>query len=1223
MHLGTKRFKKKLKKLPDLDEDELQDRWDVLHRRNAALTMQHIRRFGGMLTKFGQSLSAKKGQLPDAWTEALEPLQNEMPVARFRAVQRTVRRSLGCSLEQVFSDFQELPIASASIAQAHIAHLRKTGQKVCVKVQHPGISELMWTDLTTIENLAWLMKKMHDDSPDITDIFKELKRASRDEVDFRLEATNARAATKALQASGLNVTSVEPLPEYCAAKLLTMHFVEGWKLTEVERLPPGTDRETMGSQLMEAFALLIFQEGLIHGDLHPGNVFVEQVRDGPQGLRPVVLDWGISRRVTPAEQKAMAKWVVACLSLDRFLYAEALRELGFELASDLEYDQLEAFMKGGMFQMRDTIPASAVRQFADQRRSLDETTRNNKKAEKERTEGKGKDQPAFKKIPGVVIFFFRGLAQLHDVCGLLEVTVPVSRIMLKYATPLIGSGGAPVRELAPPEPAPEGLSALEVEVRAKLEELEKDGVLLGAQVAVLRGEGTGREEWLCNVAYGRPDLHTKPISKTTLMPLLDISLSVLLGCLEVALTKPTVTGKSISLDSRIEQLWPDFSRAGKAGITIRQVLEHRGGLQRPFSSKLKYKAFCNEQKLEETVAAAPHDSAGPSGVCRVLGIVVAALLRRATGHRSASDSVSSILEGLEMHEDIVYHGDDEERMARVGHNILQEVPMSYLWEMLEQQQERERRKLKKAPPWLAWRDFAIDQPWCADPLLVNRDELRTGQVCLAGRGLRATAAGLCRFLLADVLQAGLREGKTASHDGKASTLTVESIEEWEELGQCLQVSAGWQHLTFQRLDGQGEVVGRGHLDSSTGSLTFSIPGASAAILLTCADKDARRAGNELLNVVARHLDLEPTWHLDGPGADIPDRVEPAVTSTADEEDMNVSAAIRRLEREVARLTKALETSQQVGKIPAAAAGSEASQQAHPLNGCWQSSETEGLEDVLDALGAPAMARSLAKRLKRSLSIDVKGERVTILQSFSLGGRKLDSNEISFCVGQPFEGSFPMMSTPFRGQARWTELPVGNVALLVEKRFKAAGHDVVLEEVFAATAEGRLMHRTKIVGQGDLEVALDTEDDRQLLYNCLDHRTWRVKRQFRIGSIDVPRFGRFVGSVPVASMVAPCLAKLHYDDLQSTAMFDKEGSSRSRLVRRAAGSPNISSDAGINSSTAAAVVVATPGSGASNQSMASSANAHDDSAAAVTRKPTKVATRTRTAPLGAPMFQALL
>ena len=102
------------------------------------------------------------------------------------------------------------------------------------------------------------------------DLIREWRRASKEEVDFLLEAKNATDASKALQKRGIDVVCPMPISEYCGKRVLTMVFIEGWKITDVDKMPYGTDRETMARNLVHAFAVLVFQEGLIHGDPHPG-----------------------------------------------------------------------------------------------------------------------------------------------------------------------------------------------------------------------------------------------------------------------------------------------------------------------------------------------------------------------------------------------------------------------------------------------------------------------------------------------------------------------------------------------------------------------------------------------------------------------------------------------------------------------------------------------------------------------------------------------------------------------------------------------------------------------------------------------------------------------------------------------------------------------------------------------------------------------------------------
>ena len=103
------------------------------------------------------------------------------------------------------------------------------------------------------------------------DVIREWRRASREEVDFLLEAKNCLHASNALRRAGVDVTCPEPIQSCCSERVLTMVFIEGWKITDLDRMPYGADRETLARNLVHAFALLVFQEGLIHGDPHPGS----------------------------------------------------------------------------------------------------------------------------------------------------------------------------------------------------------------------------------------------------------------------------------------------------------------------------------------------------------------------------------------------------------------------------------------------------------------------------------------------------------------------------------------------------------------------------------------------------------------------------------------------------------------------------------------------------------------------------------------------------------------------------------------------------------------------------------------------------------------------------------------------------------------------------------------------------------------------------------------
>eukprot|EP00435_Cladocopium_sp_Y103_P020679 s1269_g5.t1 len=251
---------------PDLDKEIVDKRWNQLHRKNAKLVHQHILKYRGFLTKFGQAASTKAGSLPAPWVEELRDLQDELPISNYQDTEfppdsktccqkirnmRMLSTSFNINKEQGFDCGCGMPL-------------------VCVKVQHHGVGSLMKTDLVTIEFIAAKMMKLHKGAPDFTDLIREWRRAAVEEVDFQLEAKNAMQASNALRRHSVDVTCPEPLLNLCSRRVLTMVFIEGWKITDLDRMPYGADREGLARNLVHAFALLVFQEGLIHGDPHPG-----------------------------------------------------------------------------------------------------------------------------------------------------------------------------------------------------------------------------------------------------------------------------------------------------------------------------------------------------------------------------------------------------------------------------------------------------------------------------------------------------------------------------------------------------------------------------------------------------------------------------------------------------------------------------------------------------------------------------------------------------------------------------------------------------------------------------------------------------------------------------------------------------------------------------------------------------------------------------------------
>lgn len=1181
----------------------MKKKWADLHRTNAKLVHKHILKYRGFLTKVGQAASTRAGDLPQPWVEELESLQDELPVSSFAEVCQTVKKDLGRPLDQVFQNFSQKPVASASVAQAHVAWLKSTGKKVCVKVQHKGVAAMMGTDLATVEFICSRAAKYHPEAPDTTEIVKEWKRASREEVDFRLEAKNQLRALRALRRSGINVTCPEPIIECCTKRVLTMNFINGWKITDVDRLPFGTDRSKLSSDLVEAFAMLAFQEGLIHGDPHPGNVFVEPLEDGSDSVRACLLDWGIVKSMERNERTAAARWVVATLAQDRILYFNSMKELGFTFDVDPDSAEfmnfLEASMGSSVWLFRDAVPSSAQQQFLNQMRK-----------HQDRMEGKDvaaltggkKTGKLISKVPGVVLFLMRGLGMLQNICGTLEASVAFAAILLRYVMPLLAMehrSGGPSQAL----PARSDCSELEMAVRKQLQELDQRGFLLGAQVAVL--ETSGEElKWLCRASCGRcASWGGGPINDGLLMPLMGASCGPLLFCVLASLSMSvTATGKKVDLDTPLGQLWPEFGQKGKGSVTVGQLLLHEGGLGKPFPWNMTIKAFCSELRMEEVLAVSPTCSEG-DGPCPLQGAVLAALLRRLTGHRTAAESLRSILQKLSLQDQIAYKGAPS-LLAFAGHRPQETLSMAHIFKWLEEKVDSLDQQLKDKSSWLGGKEFASAKPWITDPLIVNRDVLRKGDSCLPGYSLRANAESLCQLFASDLIS------DEFLHLSKESGRTVKLQDDI-----LVELSAvGWHLLKFRKIGKPGsEVMAFGYVDPASGSLMIRLPKAAIAILLTCVDKEARGAAYALLGAAVQPLGLEPAWSDSSLPQKTPEkspssRGRKTPCHKALEPDAQDDDTMSKASSAVARLAEVMATTKVV-ESPQARGSSAMEEGATPqgIAGTWHSTETVGLEELLEGLQAPPMVQTMAAAARRTLIVKINGDEVTLSTSTRVMGKTIEDTTTTFNVAEPFTGE-QTIGGKFRGLASWLkedsapsrshpglrsddedldhsggedpsdceeedededdEDSGARKNLGVVKRFTLDGKEVVMEEHLRLLPDDRLALTTSLRAchlEGEQAIELSTHEDLTRICNNLDPVRLKLRRELQLSGgrkfapgarlvtlADVSKARQPRGVTVPASLDelktirTPAAVILKYEALKSTTFFEREGGGKRLL-----------------------------------------------------------------------------
>jgi predicted unusual protein kinase regulating ubiquinone biosynthesis (AarF/ABC1/UbiB family) len=235
--------------------------------------VEDLKKMGPTYIKLGQLLSTRPDLLPDRYLEALISLQDDLPTIPYEEVQEIVESELGTRISKAFNHFQEEPLASASIGQVHLAELR-SGKKVAVKIQRPGIRKKFLDDLNTLEEVAEVAVKHTETGRKYAfkDVLSELRRIMLQELDYLREANN-------LVTLGTNLKSYrrlivpQPVPDYTTSRVLTMEYVKGKKVTSLSPLKKTeNDYTPLVDEFIEAYLKQIVSDGFVHADPHPGNI---------------------------------------------------------------------------------------------------------------------------------------------------------------------------------------------------------------------------------------------------------------------------------------------------------------------------------------------------------------------------------------------------------------------------------------------------------------------------------------------------------------------------------------------------------------------------------------------------------------------------------------------------------------------------------------------------------------------------------------------------------------------------------------------------------------------------------------------------------------------------------------------------------------------------------------------------------------------------------------
>jgi ubiquinone biosynthesis protein len=261
---------------------------------------------GPTFIKLGQLLSNRGELIPPGYADALERLQDSVEPFTYAEVERIVTEELGVRISKAFEEFQVVPTASASLGQVHRARLRD-GREVVVKVQRPNIRQRITEDLESFEEIARMLDKHTGmgERVDLSGMLAEFRKTIFEELDYRREANNLEQLGRSL-ASFERIVVPRPVPDYCSARVLTMEFIPGEKITKVSRATLLEVRaEELVEDLFQAYLQQILIDGFFHADPHPGNVFLT-----PDN-RIALLDLGMVARLSPRMQDTLLQMVLA------------------------------------------------------------------------------------------------------------------------------------------------------------------------------------------------------------------------------------------------------------------------------------------------------------------------------------------------------------------------------------------------------------------------------------------------------------------------------------------------------------------------------------------------------------------------------------------------------------------------------------------------------------------------------------------------------------------------------------------------------------------------------------------------------------------------------------------------------------------------------------------------------------------------------------------------